>query len=142
MTNILIVEDIIDSGNTLSHLVHSLKLKGAKSVKTCTLLDKPSRRKVAFTPDYCGKEIPDEFVVGFGLDAAHVDDTEPPLGITQWMTHVARLQASINTQTRGVLNYIGIAIRSGGIILALPCLAYEVADFLNLFIHIFIILIR
>ena len=58
------------------------------------------------------------------------------------MTHVAGLQAAINTQTRGVLNYIGITIRGGGIILALPCLAYEVADFLNLLIHIFIVLIR
>ena len=64
----LIVEDIIDSGNTLSYLTGYLKLKGAKSVRTCTLLDKPSRRKVEFTPDYVGVEIPDEFVVGYGLD--------------------------------------------------------------------------
>ena len=64
----LIVEDIIDSGNTLSYLTGYLKLKGARSVKTCTLLDKPSRRKVEFTPDYIGREIPDEFVVGYGLD--------------------------------------------------------------------------
>ncbi len=66
--DILIVEDIIDSGRTLSHLTRYLKLKGARSVKTCTLLDKPSRREVDFTPDYVGKEIPDEFVVGYGLD--------------------------------------------------------------------------
>ena len=64
----LIVEDIVDSGNTLSFLVNHIKAKGAKSVKTCTLLDKPSRRKVDFTPDYCGKVIPDEFVFGYGLD--------------------------------------------------------------------------
>ena len=64
----LIVEDIVDSGNTLSHLVNHLKAKGAKSVKTCTLLDKPSRRKVNFNPDYVGKVIPDEFVFGYGLD--------------------------------------------------------------------------
>ena len=66
--DILIVEDIIDSGKTLSYLTEYLRLKGAASVKTCTLLDKPSRRKVEFEADYVGKEIPDEFVVGYGLD--------------------------------------------------------------------------
>ena len=64
----LIVEDIVDSGNTLTYLVAHLTQKGAKSVKTCTLLDKPSRRKVDFHPDYFGKTIPDEFVFGYGLD--------------------------------------------------------------------------
>ena len=64
----LIVEDIVDSGNTLSKLVQNIKSRGAKSVKTCTLLDKPSRRKVQFEPDYVGKVIPDEFVFGYGLD--------------------------------------------------------------------------
>jgi hypoxanthine phosphoribosyltransferase len=64
----IIIEDIIDSGRTLSHLVTYLKERGANSVKTCTLLDKPSRRVVDFIPDYCGRQIPDEFVVGFGLD--------------------------------------------------------------------------
>ena len=64
----LIVEDIIDSGVTLSYLTKYLLGKGAKSVRTCTLLDKPSRRKVDLVPDYCGTEIPDEFVVGYGLD--------------------------------------------------------------------------
>lgn len=66
--DILIVEDIIDSGRTLSHLKKYLQLKGAKSVKTCTLLDKPDRREVEFESDYVGKSIPDEFVVGYGLD--------------------------------------------------------------------------
>ena len=64
----LIVEDIVDSGNTLSKLVKLFRGRGAKSVKTCTLLDKPSRRKVDFEPDYVGKVIPDEFVFGYGLD--------------------------------------------------------------------------
>ena len=64
----LIVEDIVDSGNTLSKLVKIFNGRGAKSVKTCTLLDKPSRRKVDFEPDYVGKVIPDEFVFGYGLD--------------------------------------------------------------------------
>ena len=66
--DIIIVEDIIDSGRTLSYLVDYLKRKGAHSVKTCTLLDKPSRREVDFNADYSGAEIPDEFVVGYGLD--------------------------------------------------------------------------
>ena len=66
--DLLIVEDIIDSGLTLSYLTKYLLGKGARSVKTCTMLDKPSRRRVEFTPDYCGAEIPDEFVVGYGLD--------------------------------------------------------------------------
>lgn len=66
--DIIIVEDIIDSGKTLSYLVKYLELKGAHSVRTCTLLDKKERREVEFVPDYTGIEIPDEFVVGFGLD--------------------------------------------------------------------------
>lgn len=66
--DILIIEDIVDSGVTLSYLTKYLIGKGARSVRTCTLLDKPSRRKVDFTPDYVGKEIPDEFVIGYGLD--------------------------------------------------------------------------
>ena len=64
----IIVEDIIDSGRTLSHLIKYFIEKGAGSVRTVTLLDKPSRRTVDFVPDYCGKTIPDKFVVGFGLD--------------------------------------------------------------------------
>lgn len=66
--DVVIVEDIIDSGRTLSYLVEYLKLKGVRSVRTCTLLDKPSRRLVQFEADYVGKVIPDEFVVGYGLD--------------------------------------------------------------------------
>lgn len=77
----LIIEDIIDSGNTLSYLVKYLELKGASSVKTCTLLDKPSRRVVDYTPDYVGIEIPDEFVVGYGLDYDEKYRTLPYVGI-------------------------------------------------------------
>ena len=64
----IVIEDIVDSGRTLSHLVRYLSERGANSVKTCTMLDKPDRRTVDFTPDYCGEVIPDKFVVGFGLD--------------------------------------------------------------------------
>lgn len=66
--DLLIVEDIVDSGRTLSRLTQLLKNRNAHSVRTCTLLDKPSRREVDFIPDFCGKEVPDEFVVGYGLD--------------------------------------------------------------------------
>ena len=64
----IIIEDIIDSGKTLSNLVRYLAERGANSVKTSTLLDKPDRRTVNFTPDYVGMAIPDRFVVGYGLD--------------------------------------------------------------------------
>ena len=66
--DILIIEDIVDSGNTLKFLVDHIKSKGPRSVKTCAFLDKPSRRKVDIDPDYVGKEIPDKFVFGYGLD--------------------------------------------------------------------------
>lgn len=79
--DIIIVEDIIDSGRTLAYLSEYLRLKGAKSVKTVTLLDKPSRREVDFTPDYTGKVIPDEFVVGYGLDYAEAYRALPYVGI-------------------------------------------------------------
>lgn len=79
--DILIVEDIIDSGTTLNYLTEYLTLKGAKSVRTCSLLDKPSRRKVAFTPDYVGCEIPDEFVIGYGLDYAERYRDLPFVGV-------------------------------------------------------------
>ncbi len=79
--DILVIEDIIDSGRTLSYLCEYLKLKGARSVRTCTLLDKPSRREVTFTPDYVGLEIPDEFVVGYGLDYDEQYRTLPYVGI-------------------------------------------------------------
>ncbi len=64
----IVIEDIVDSGRTLAHLTRYLKERGASSVRTCTMLDKPDRRVVDFVPDYCGKIIPDRFVVGFGLD--------------------------------------------------------------------------
>ena len=79
--DILIIEDIVDTGNTLEKLTKHLLRKGASSVKTCTLLDKPSRRTVDFTPDYCGKVIPDEFVVGYGLDYNEKFRNFPYIGV-------------------------------------------------------------
>ena len=66
--DVIIVEDIIDTGTTLSRLKELLLARNAKSVKIATLLNKPSRRKVKLDADYCGFDIPDEFVVGYGLD--------------------------------------------------------------------------
>ncbi len=77
----IVVEDIIDSGRTLSHLIKYFIEKGASSVRTVTLLDKPSRRTVDFTPDYCGMAVPDEFVVGFGLDYDEKYRNLPYIGI-------------------------------------------------------------
>ena len=66
--DVLIVEDILDTGVTLSNLVPMLKMRNPNSVKICTILDKPSRRKANIQPDYEGFQGPDEFVVGYGLD--------------------------------------------------------------------------
>ncbi len=65
---VLIVEDIIDTGLTLTYLYENLLRRGPKSLKVVTLLDKPDRRQVSFNPDYCGFKIPDRFVIGYGLD--------------------------------------------------------------------------
>ena len=66
--HVIVVEDIIDTGNTLLMLKNYLSIKKPASLKILTLLDKPSRRLVDLTPDYCGFVIPDEFVIGYGLD--------------------------------------------------------------------------
>ena len=66
--DVLIVEDILDTGVTLFNLVPMLKMRHPNSVKICTILDKPSRRKADIRADYTGIEVPDEFVVGYGLD--------------------------------------------------------------------------
>lgn len=81
--DLLIVEDIIDTGNTLSYIVNQLKLRGASSVKVCTLLDKPDRRKVDLEVDYCGFVIPDEFIVGYGIDYAQKYRQLPYIGIVK-----------------------------------------------------------
>lgn len=66
--DLLVVEDILDSGMTLSYILEVLQARGPKSIRLCTLLDKPERRKVDIKADYVGCEVPDEFVVGYGLD--------------------------------------------------------------------------
>ena len=79
--DIIVVEDIIDSGKTLALLTDLLKSRGANSVEICTLLNKPSRRVVDVEVAYCGTEIPDEFVVGYGLDYAEKYRNLPYIGI-------------------------------------------------------------
>lgn len=82
--NVLVVEDIIDSGRTLSYLLENLKARRPKSLKLCTLLDKPERRVVDVDVDYTGFEIPDEFVVGFGLDYAQRYRNLPYIGVLEF----------------------------------------------------------
>lgn len=77
----LIIEDIIDTGLTLSFLKDNLVARGAESLKVCTLLDKPSRRKTDLVPDFCGFEVEDKFVVGYGLDYAEHYRNLPDIGV-------------------------------------------------------------
>jgi len=79
--DIIIVEDILDSGNTLAFLRQYLKTKGAASVTIVTLLDKPSRRQKDIHADLSGFEVPDEFVVGYGLDYAQYYRNLPYIGV-------------------------------------------------------------
>jgi len=79
--DVLIVEDIVDSGLSLKYLLGNLGNRGPASVKICTLLDKPDRRKVELQPDYCGFTIPNAFVVGYGLDYAEKYRNLPYIGI-------------------------------------------------------------
>uniref|UniRef100_A0A5B7BU00 Hypoxanthine phosphoribosyltransferase n=1 Tax=Davidia involucrata TaxID=16924 RepID=A0A5B7BU00_DAVIN len=84
--HVIVVEDIVDTGNTLSCLITNLKSKGASSISVCTLLDKPARRKVNFElvgkgKFYRGFECPDYFVVGYGLDFAELYRNLPYVGV-------------------------------------------------------------
>lgn len=79
--NIIVVEDILDSGNTLYFLQNYLRAKGAKSITIVTLLDKPSRREKPIKADYAGFVVPDEFVVGYGLDYCQQYRNMPYIGV-------------------------------------------------------------
>lgn len=81
--NVLIVEDIIDSGNTLHYLVEILYKRKPADIKICTLLDKPERRVADVHVDYVGFDIPDEFVVGYGLDYAQKYRNLPYIGVVE-----------------------------------------------------------
>lgn len=79
--HLVVIEDILDSGNTLYFLKQYFMTKGAASVSICTLLDKPSRRTKMITPDYTGFVVPDEFVVGYGLDYGQKYRNLPYIGV-------------------------------------------------------------
>jgi hypoxanthine phosphoribosyltransferase len=79
--HVLIIEDIVDSGLTLSYLCSNLKSRHPASLKTAVLLDKPARREIEFSPDYLGFSIPDKFVVGYGLDYAEKYRNLPFIGV-------------------------------------------------------------
>ena len=81
--DVLIVEDIIDSGRTLYYLMETLRQRHPKSLHLCTLLDKPERREKDVKVDYVGFEIPDEFVVGYGLDYAQKYRNLPYIGVVE-----------------------------------------------------------
>ena len=78
--NVIIVEDILDTGRTLHKVYNLLELRKPKSLKICTLLDKPERRQTDIKADYVGFEIPDEFVVGYGIDYAQKHRNLPYIG--------------------------------------------------------------
>ena len=82
--NVIVVEDIVDSGRTLSYLLEMLQDRGPKSMRLCTLLDKPERRVVDVKVDYTGFKIPDEFVVGYGLDYDQKYRNLPYIGVVEF----------------------------------------------------------
>jgi hypoxanthine phosphoribosyltransferase len=79
--HVLIVEDIIDSGRTLDYITRNLQTRGPASLRVCTLLSKPDRREIDVPPDFVGFEVPDEFVVGYGLDFAEEYRNLPFIGV-------------------------------------------------------------
>ena len=79
--NVLIIEDILDSGKTLSYIMNVLEQRGPKSIRICTLFDKPERRTVDVQADYVGTQVPDEFIVGYGLDYAEKYRNLPYVGV-------------------------------------------------------------
>ena len=82
--HVIVIEDIVDSGRTLSYLLDMLQGRGPKDVKLCTLLDKPERRVVEVQVDYTGFVIPDEFVVGYGLDYDQKYRSLPYIGVVKF----------------------------------------------------------
>lgn len=82
--HVIVVEDIVDSGRTLSYLLEMLWARNPESMRLCTLLDKPDRRVVDVKVDYTGFEIPDEFVVGYGLDYGQKYRNLPYIGVVEF----------------------------------------------------------
>jgi hypoxanthine phosphoribosyltransferase len=82
--DVIVVEDIVDSGRTLSYLLEMMNDRGPASLRLCTLLDKPERRVVDVKVDYTGFRIPDEFVVGYGLDYDQRYRNLPYIGVVEF----------------------------------------------------------
>lgn len=82
--DVVVVEDIVDSGRTLSYLLEMLRDRGPRSLRLCTLLDKPERRVVEVKVDYTGFQIPDQFVVGYGLDYDQRYRNLPYIGVVEF----------------------------------------------------------
>ncbi|MCI8433602.1 MAG: hypoxanthine phosphoribosyltransferase [Lachnospiraceae bacterium] len=82
--DVIVVEDIVDSGRTLSYLLEMLRDRGPASLRLCTLLDKPDRRVVDVDVHYTGFQIPDEFVVGYGLDYDQMYRNLPYIGVVEF----------------------------------------------------------
>lgn len=103
--HVIIVEDILDTGLTLrfSYLIESLRARHARSVKVCVLLDKPARRRVEVIADYCGFQIEDEFVVGYGMDYAELYRNLPFVGIVVSPDASSSLQ--VDEELSGTLDF-------------------------------------
>ena len=82
--NVIVVEDIVDSGRTLSKLLEQFQSRKPESLKLCTLLDKPERRVVEVKVDYTGFQVPDQFIVGYGLDYAQRYRNLPYIGVVEF----------------------------------------------------------
>lgn len=82
--DVIVVEDIVDSGRTLSYLLEMLRDRKPSSLRLCTLLDKPDRRVINVPVDYTGFQIPDEFVVGYGLDYDQKYRNLPYIGVVEF----------------------------------------------------------
>lgn len=82
-TNVIVVEDIIDTGITMDKVITMLKTRGTKSVKLCSCLSKPDRRLTDVKIDYLGFEVPDEFVIGYGLDVDEMYRNLPYIGVVE-----------------------------------------------------------
>ncbi len=87
--DVLVVEDIVDTGFTLNHVVNLLRARGPKRLEVCALLDKPSRREVDIRATWTGFEIPDEFVVGYGIDYAQRNRNLPYIGKVRFLDTAA-----------------------------------------------------
>jgi hypoxanthine phosphoribosyltransferase len=88
--DVLVVEDIVDTGHTLAHVVHVLSARGPKRLETIALLDKPTRREVDVKASWTGFEIPDEFVVGYGIDFAQSNRNLPHIGAVRFLDEAAK----------------------------------------------------